>query len=227
MDSQVVDFEWACSGECNQCSRLNYSAEDDLLTWNIMILILSATVCHLWMMGNITISAVYFHNPVHFDSVLQTPRPVPRAPTSGDVRVTPLNLSNWNAIFLHQPTSPQKKISDSWMPKKLVRSKQVASLTYAWGTGSRENPPSQGAVWYHYCAQRLVLRAPRFKKRNPLGRAFLNIQLGLKLTVSLKYVLKKTHLYHYQFERSYLTISQYRISKNTVSKYDNEANCQT
>lgn len=43
----------------------------------------------------------------------------------------------------------------------------------------------------------------------------------------LKIHLKKTRLYHYQFERSYLTISQYRISKNTVSKYDNEANCQT
>ena len=183
MDSQVVDFEWTCSGECNQCSRLNYSAEDDLLTWNIMILILSATVCHLWMMGNITISAVYFHNPVHFDSVLQTPRPVPRAPTSGDVRVTPLNLISWNAICLHQPTSPKKKYSDSWMPKNLVGLKSWHLWHMPGVQEVGKIHPSQGAVWYHYCAQRLVLRAPRFKKRNPLGRVFLNIQLGLKLTV--------------------------------------------
>ena len=60
--------------------------------------------------------------------------------------------------FFYTNLHPPKKNSDSWMPKKLVRSKKAASLTCVWGTGSLENPPSQGAVWYHYCAQRLVLR---------------------------------------------------------------------
>lgn len=199
MDSQVVDFEWACSGECNQCSRLNYSAEDDLLTWNIMILILSAAVCHLWMMGNITISAVYFHNPVHFDSVLQIPRCVPRAPTSGDVRVTPLNLISWNAIFLHRPTSKKKW----WFldAKKSCWSKKLASLTYAWGTEVDicvKFPAASGVTFKlrkstkpRSCLVPLLcpkVGPPRvapvlpFQETKSSGLVSLNIKLGLKLT---------------------------------------------
>lgn len=169
MDSQVVDFEWACSGECNQCSRLNYSAEDDLLTWNIMILILSATVCYLWMMGSIVSPSrqLIFHNPVHSDSVLQIPRCVPRAPTSGDVRLT---RHGGNAIG------------------KSCWSKKVASLTCVWGTevgkihqakelfGTTTVPKGWSSA-----RAAPVLAVSRNEKSS--GRVSLNIKLGLKLTV--------------------------------------------